>query len=234
MRVASCLLMWLALSATADELPLVPFPAHVDIHVVGEHLTVNGLPLLAYEYFSSASISSLMDFYRNSWSRSDAADAVPPYLDMRIGKWQVLSHLEKNHNITVQFRNAGIRGTQVLVGISPLPEYLLNGRRNAQQQRIPRLGDTRIASVVAARDAGRPSEVYWLESGDGVDAILSRYRSHFEANHARLRGYRVVTGTGQRAEYGNLIVDDGRASYRFDAVRGIDRVTRIIAIWQPH
>jgi hypothetical protein len=99
---------------------------------------------------------------------------------------------------------------------------------------IPRLGDAKIASVVASKDRGRLSEVYWVESTDTVDTILLRYKQHYETAHAKIKGYRVVDDQSERANYGTLTVDDDEASYRFDAVRGDDKKTRVIATWQPH
>ncbi len=236
MRAASLFIsMLLTLSAVAGELPLVPFPEGVHIATVGENLTVYGLPLMAYEYFINKSPAEAADFYRQAWhSAASDSDAAQSFLETHINSWLVLSRLECGHNITVQFADAGLQGTHVLIGVSPLPEFLLSHRKNQMILHIPRLGDAKIASVVASKDRGRISEVYWIEWTDTVDAILLRYKQHYETARAKIKGYRVVDDQSGRANYGTLTVNDNEASYRFDAVRGDDKKTRVIATWQPH
>lgn len=235
MRVVSLLLVLLFSGAAwAARQPLVPFPDGVRITVIGEDLKVFGLPLMAYEFHSPETVAAVAGFYKAEWGRNGhASDADVPYIESELAGWMVLSRLELGHNITLQLRDAGIRGTQVLVGVSPLPNYLQAKRRNRVDIHIPLLGSARVTSVVASEDRGKASEVYWLISDDSVDAFLDRYLEHHQEQGATVKGYRVVKETGYRAQAGTLHVAGVRGSYRYDAMVGDDGKTRVTAIWHP-
>jgi hypothetical protein len=236
MRVCSLLaLMIFAASAWpfGRDLPLLPFPDDVVLTVVGEELSVYGLPLMAYEFHSAESVADIARFYKDEWEKNrDGADADAPYLEMELAGWKVLSRLELGHNITLQLRD-GIRGTQALVGVSPLPRLLLEGRENRVDIHIPVLGGTRVTSVVASRDRGRRSAVYWLISDASVDGFLSLYKRHHEERGGEVRGYRLVRDEGERSVSGMLSVAAAKGGYRYDVMQGRDRKTRVTAIWRP-
>ena len=235
MRAVSLLLILLSsMSAWATKAPWVLFPDDARVTVIGEQLTVFGLPLMAYEFHSAQSVAELVAFYTSEWSRRDSAsDEAPPYIESELAGWRVLSHLELGHNITVQLRDGGIRGTQVLVGVSPLPDYLTTQRRNRIDVHVPLLGGTRMTSLVASVDRGQRAEVYWLISDDSVDTFLGRYRDHHQQRGATVNGYRVVQQERHRAQIGTLQVSEMDGSFRYDAMVGDDGKTRVTAIWRP-
>lgn len=227
-------MLFCSFSTGADERPLIPFPEDVQITVVGEQLKVYGLPLMAYEFHSSATVASVATFYTTAWrENSDASDADQPYIETELGDWKVLSRLELGHNITVQLRDTGIHGTHVLVGVSPLPTYLLTKRRNRVDINIPLLGGARVTSVVASSDRRKLSEVYWLISNDSVDTFLGRYRRHHEENGATVNGYRLVKDDGHQSQAGSLQVSTKAGSYRYDAMITENRKIHVTAIWSP-
>ncbi len=231
---AGLLVLLFVASAWADKRPLIPFPDDVRITVVGEDLKVYGLPLMAYEFHSPETVEAVAGFYTAAWNTNSAAsDADEPYIETELAGWKVLSRLELGHNITVQLRDTGIGGTQVLVGVSPLPTYLLTKRRNRVDINVPLLGGARVTSVVASSDRRKLSEVYWLISDDSVDAFLGRYRRHHEGSGATVSGYRLVKEEGYRALAGSLQVSTGQGSYRYDAMAADDSKTHVTAIWSP-
>jgi hypothetical protein len=61
-----------------------------------------------------------------------------------------------------------------------------------------------------------------------------RYKQHYEMAKAAVKGYRLADEKSDRANYGTLTIQDRAANYRFDAIRGDDKKTRVIATWQPH
>lgn len=233
-RTGALLMLLCSLPAGAAERPLIPFPDDVRISVVGEQLKVYGLPLMAYEFHSSASVASVAAFYTTTWSEnSDASDAEQPYIETELGDWKVLSRLELGHNITVQLRDNGIRGTHALVGVSPLPTDLLTKRRNKVDINIPVLGGARVTSVVASNDRHKLSEVYWLVSDDSVDRFIDRYRRHHQQDGATVSGFRLVKDDGHQAQAGSLQVSASSGRYRYDAMITENRKIHVTAIWSP-
>lgn len=228
------LMMFCSLPASADDRPLIPFPDDVKISVIGEQLEVYGLPLMAYEFHSSATVASVAAFYTKTWSESsDASDAEQPYIETELGDWKILSRLELGHNITVQLRDNGIRGTHALVGVSPLPTYLLTKRENKVDINIPVLGGAQVTSVVASNDRQKRSEVYWLESADSVDRFIDRYRRHHEQAGATVSGFRLVKDDNHQARAGSLQVSTSSGSYRYDAMIIENHKIHVTAIWSP-
>lgn len=234
-RRLALLLVAVACCSSAKGLPLVPFPEDATISVVGEQLEVYGLPLMAYEFHSPESVERVATFYKAIWqANAGDADADQPFLEKELGGWKVLSRLELGHNITVQLKAAGVRGTQVLVGVSPLPTLLQRGGRNRVDINIPLLTGTRLTSLVASVDRGSSSEVYWLISDASVDGFLAGYRDQHEQRGDSVKGFRVVRDEAERAIAGTLNVASVRGHYRYDVMQSRDGKTRVTAIWRAH
>lgn len=201
------------------KLPFVPFPDDVHINVVGEALVVNGLPIMAYEYHTQMSLNDIGEFYKSEWNnKADDADTDQAYLETILADWRVLSRLEKGHNITVQMREDGIKGRWVLVGVSPLPEFLKKNKKITKTYSIPRLGLAKIVSLVQSIDNGMLYETYWMESGDSIDTTVMRYKQYFQEKTYNIKNKRVVNDASHETKSALLMVDGKSESIRMDAM----------------
>lgn len=219
-------------STTQAKLPVVPFPDNAEINVVGEQLVVNGLPLMAYEYHSRDSIEKITEFYKQEWKmRQNEADSKQPYLETTLLGWTVLSRLEKGHNITVQIRSDGIYGQQVLVGISPLPTYLVKNKKRPKEYSIPQLGLATILSLVESVDRDLYHETYWMESRDSIDLTSKRYEQYFTNNQLTVRKKRMVNDVSGDTHMALLMASSDRESIRMDLM-SIDGKTRMVVTRQ--
>ncbi|WGL15424.1 hypothetical protein PVT68_11660 [Microbulbifer bruguierae] len=218
----------LLLTNPALALDLV-FPDDAQVNIVSEHMSVNGLPLLAYEFTSPDDGSSALKFYRNHWQEHiEDADTEQAYLETTIGQWQVLSRLEDEHNITVQIGNRTLAGSQVLVGISPLPKYLENGFKNTSNNSLPELGRASIISLVRSTSGNDAFESYWLESADSVESTLTYYADYYSARRYQINRKRVVDEINRSTEAAMLTAVGPTKNIRIDAIK-MDDKTRLIA-----
>ena len=230
-RILKCvlfLLFMLSASIIQAGLPYVPFPDDANINVVGEHLVVNGLPLMAYEFHSQNSKESITEFYKKEWEkRSVDADSQQPYLETKLAEWVVLSRLEKGHNITVQIKQNGIYGQWVLVGVSPLPTYLIKNKKRTKQYSIPPLGLATILSLVESVDGENRYETYWIESSDSIDVAIHRYEQFFQENRYNVNKKRVLDSGSRETNMALLLANQNQESIRMDIMR-IEGKTRMI------
>lgn len=224
------LVMMLLLASVAVASPTVPYPDGVKIEVVSENMQINGLPLMAYQFYSQDSKEEIIHFYKANWEKNlHRADVEKPYLETSIGEWSVLSRLESDHNITVQIEDAGLRGRHVLVGISPLPKYLENNKKNTVEYNLPILTGMKVVSVVRSIDAGEVSETYWIDSGETIESIMTGLENYYRA-----RGYSVRRkNAGNQKTYqivgSVLMVGSNQERIRFDAVESEGK-TRVVAV----
>ncbi|WP_299598360.1 hypothetical protein [uncultured Microbulbifer sp.] len=219
----------IALVATPVHALEMVFPDDAQVNIVSEQMEVNGLPLVAYEFASPDDGSEALSFYREYWTHNvDDADTDQPYLETIIGEWKVLSRLEEGHNITVQVGPRGLSGSQVLVGISPLPEYLEKGVKSVVRHELPALGRADIVSVVTSRSNGDVFDSYWLESGDSVERTLDYYTAYYAKHHYQINKKRVVDQASRNTEAAMFTAENNSQSIRMDAFN-IDDKTRVIA-----
>lgn len=159
----------------------------------------------------------------------DKADTDQPYLETEIAEWLVISRLENGHNITAQIIDAGIKGTRVLVAVSPLPKFINKNKKQQVIYSIPQLGLTNVMSIVQSEDDGNSSETYWLDSGDNVDMTLIKYKEYYEKKGYKVRSNRVVPDGKVEAMAGFLMARNKKENIRMDLV-SVSEKTRIIAV----
>ncbi len=216
-------------SPVMAKLPFVPFPKGTNISVVGEDIEVNGLPVMAYEFFSKNKAEEVAQFYRSEWSKTEGkSDVDQPYLETQVPGWKILSRLESGHNITVQIGRETIKGVQVLVGVSPLPTYLKRGNNRIQRYRVPSLGRADIVSLVKSNDGGKKSEIYWIDSRDSVDSSFEAYKKYYQDEGYKVSGKRLINEVSKRVDSASLHAVSDRERIRIDYV-DVDSKTRIVA-----
>jgi hypothetical protein len=209
----------------------LPVPSGVLVSVVGEEMLVNGIPVRAYEYFWRNDKQSLLDFYSNLWHEDNANDEKPSVIKMLLGEWNVLSHLEDGYNVTVQYKEDGIKGVRVLLGISPLPRMLDKNRLGRIESKIKLLPGMTMLSVVESVDAGVRSETHWIDSSNSIEKtaqILGRYYSD--------EGFFVNRKNIKHAESGELSssflrAEDSTQLVSF-SINELDGYTKVIGVWR--
>ncbi len=216
-------------SPVLAKLPFVPFPKEVNVSVVGEDIEVNGLPVMAYEFYSKRGTRAVAEFYKSEWSKKESkSDVDQPYLETQVPGWTILSRLESGHNITIQIGRETIAGVQVLVGVSPLPTLLKRGRKQVQKNRVPSLGRADIVSLVESNDGGKKSEVYWIDSKDSVDASFEVYKKYYQDKGYKVSGKRILDEMSKKVDSASLLVVSANERVRIDYV-DVYRKTRIVA-----
>lgn len=210
--------------------PLLPFPEGVRVVIVGENMEINGLPLMAYEFYSQQTLNQIANFYRHYWQdHQQHSDAKQAYLESHYGGWHILSRLERGHNITVQLQNSGIKGVRALVGVSPLPTYIAENKNPVVEYKIPTLSGLTIESFVQSQDRGIKTETYWIRSRDSVESTSNKLQRYYQQ-----RGYSVSIKRGnkessQLIDAVSLTVANTNEKIRFDTL-DVDGGTRIIAL----
>ena len=225
-----CLSLLFVVLPSFAKLPFVPFPEDVQVKVVGEDIVVNGLPIMAYEFYSRSRMEEVLKFYQDVWQATkNKSDTEQPYLVTELPGWKVISRLENGHNITVQLSENGIKGIRALVGVSPLPVYLETGYKSTSVYSIPQLGKAKVLSLVQSDDGGKKSETYWIDTTESIEISLQRYRKHYEAQGYSVVNKRLVDEKTADTTSAILIARSKRGSVRMDAVN-LDGKTRIVAV----
>lgn len=211
-----CIAALLALIAATDivaqpkELPL---PVGVTATIVGEDMVVNGIPLSAYEYYWTKGSDALIQEYQRLWQGNSDGGA-PALIVSRLGDWSLLSHVENGLNYSVQYREEGIKGLRVLLGVSPLPNMLTKKRRPSGKSNMQIPQGMNVLSTVRSIDRGRVSETFWLESRGSVNKTARVIDQHF----SRL-GYTVKQSDIEKSSS-----DQGATLINIHAVSGEDRI----------
>lgn len=191
----------------------LPLPAGVTATIVGEDMVVNGIPLSAYEYYWAKGSDTLIQEYRRLWQGNSDGGA-PALIVSELGDWSLLSHVENGLNYSVQYRQEGIKGIRVLLGVSPLPNMLTKKRRppGTSSMQIPQ--GMSVLSTVRSTDRGRVSETFWLESRASVNKTARAIEQHF----SRL-GYTVKQSDIEKSSS-----HQGPTLINIHAVSGEDRI----------
>ncbi|MCY4045425.1 MAG: hypothetical protein OXE99_10120 [Cellvibrionales bacterium] len=210
--------------------PEIPFPDGVKVTIVGEDIVVNGMPLMAYEFHSRASLEDTAQFYKDYWQEKVSdSDVEHPFLEVEFFGWHMLSRLEEGYNITVQLQEDGIQGVRVLVGMSPLPTMLKKKIKPVIEYNIIQSSGFTVESFVQSTDAGKVSETYWIASRFNVDKASLKIREYYQS-----RSYSVDVKPFREASsprlFASLItVHNNQEDIRFD-VKKINNETVIVAV----
>ncbi len=203
----------------------LPVPEGVLLNVVGEDMKVNGIPLKAYEYFWLDGEESLLSFYSNYWGGESSASVT----NSRMGMWTVISKIDDDYNITIQYRDEGIKGLKVLLGISPLPKMIRLNRKGHSVSKVHPMPGIEIVSVVESVDEGVSSEVYWMSSINSIDKT-----SDIVANRYREGGFFVTKKNIRNAENGSgfmsyIVAEDVREKYQFSISNSKGKTKIVVA-----
>ena len=161
---------------SAAEWPEIPVPESARVVVVGEDMTINGLPAKIWELSSTQSPEEILGYYRKEWKNPAVPDG-PGYIEKEAGGWQIISRSEEPHLYTVQVVESAMGSSRGFLAVS-MPMELVG----YQAERLPRPAGSEILSDVASDDAGKRGRVVQFRNSQSIEANYSFYRNRYLAD----------------------------------------------------
>ena len=179
--------------------PELPFPDNSRVISVAENMTFNGVPMKIWELKTTMHPDRLEQFYANIWEadKSKVPKGAPPFVKSRVQGATILSRVEGEFMITVQFdqeeqksssrkrsasslqaaRESNLHSTSAQVGISRLLEerpIIVLGKGFI----LP--SDAKVMNDIEAFDGDKKSRTILASSAMSVNSVLSFYKSALE------------------------------------------------------
>lgn len=172
--------------------PGLPLPPDAKLVVVMENGKVNGIPMQSYILTSWQPAEDTLQFYREEWAEPDSdflKENDPGFKEVSMDSSHLISRVQDDFLITIQFDKTVTKTTKALVGISTLPTF---------KTRFVKLGrgvllDPRstVMSDIEATDDGRKSRTIVASREGGARYCASAYDTLY-----RKRGWERLTAEG--------------------------------------
>lgn len=198
-RVASLTLaaVLYASAARAADWPTVPLPDGSTGESVSRHMLYNGLHMRTSKLKSKQRLSEVVAFYRKAWRGQIVED--------RVAGKTILGHMEGQHYITVDLRDAG-SGTEATIGIMRLEpdkrsatpgNWLARPANSVVLNDIQYLDTPGKTRSLTLRNRLSPTQNYefyrrtlvakgWTAQGPGCSVMVSACSVQFSSSRHRL------------------------------------------------
>ncbi len=167
-------LLWSPASAT--EWPDFPFPDRARVVIVGEDISINGLPTKIWELSSAQAPEEILSYYRKEW-RNPAVPDGPGYIEEEAGGWQIISRSEDPHLYTVQVVESAMGSSEGFLAVS-MPMELVG----YQSVGFAMPAGSEILSDVISDDAGKRGRVVQFKNSQSIEANYNFYLNRYLAN----------------------------------------------------
>lgn len=154
--------------------PSIALPNNVSAFNMGEQVTINGLPMRARGFVSSASPAQLADWFRQRLGK--------PLMENSLGAKQILGRAQGEYYLTVQLEPVGVggrSGTRGIVAVTNLKaayEHRDDTQAMAERwlSRLP--ADSKLLSQMASEDGGKRSQHLVITNGQGEELNRDRLK----------------------------------------------------------
>lgn len=138
-------------SACAQNWPVIILPKDVQAFDIGQQVAVNGMPMRAQGFVSSAKPAQLVEQFRQSLGK--------PLVENTIGSKLILGRAQGEHYLTVQIEPAGMgsRGVVAVTHLKAAYDAQADNQASAERllSRLP--SGSRLLSQMASQDGGKLS-----------------------------------------------------------------------------
>lgn len=165
------------------------FPDFVDVKIVSNGMSANGIHMQVWELRSDKPVKSILEYYQQLWKFK------PDYLGYDADIWQVAGFVEENQFISVQLLRDQVDGFGYLT-ISNYPESEPDVNRKSSLA-LP--ANSAILSDIFAEDGAHISRTVVFKNNLDFKSNVDFFRAHFNA-----KGW-VEDGGGNQVP-GNLIM----------------------------
>lgn len=167
-------LVWMPVSAM--EWPDVPLPESASVVIVGEDISINGLPTKIWELSSTQSPEEILSYYRREWKTPIVPDG-PGFIEEEAGGWQVISRSEKPYLYTVQLVESSMGSSKGFLAVSKPMELV-----GYQADDFAKPAGSEILSDVVSDDAGKRGRVIQFKNSQSIEANYNFYRNRYLAD----------------------------------------------------
>ncbi len=165
-------LLWSPASAT--EWPDFPFPDRARVVIVGEDISINGLPTKIWELSSAQAPEEILSYYRKEW-RNPAVPNGPGYIEEEAGGWQIISRSEDPYLYTVQVAESAMGSSKGFLAVS-MPMEL------GEPVAFAMPAGSEILSDVISDDAGKSGRVVQFKNSQSIEANYNFYLNRYLAD----------------------------------------------------
>jgi hypothetical protein len=160
--------------------PEVPTPPRSKVEWIADNVKYNGLPMRVQRFESKVSIQELLAFYRAHWTQKDVLP-----VENKVKDWYVIGMPHGPFFMTVQVKEAAGGSTEGMIGVSSLEAKIAVPPIG----NFPKIGTTRVLSVVESKDPGKSSRQLVLTNERSVSENRSFYESQLNyAGWSKIQG----------------------------------------------
>lgn len=193
-------------------------PDRMTLSAVGTRMRINGIATQVYRFESSLTRNQLAAHFRKQWpGRTRRAWA---------GPWDVLSHRQGSHLLTVQMTDAGASQSRGLISASnSLDAFSRKSSQRPPGFPLPRR--TQILQDIESIDLGRKSRTLILVSKQSALRNLEWFRNHFRA-----QGFVPISKSSLRRNHEGGALTLGRNGEQLNLAAAQGREMTVITIVQ--
>ena len=164
-----------ALQVSAADWPEFPSPEDSRLRVVGEDLSINGLPTRIWELSSPKAPEEILAYYQEQWQQPVAPGA-PGFLEQTVGEWQIISRAEEPYLYTVQVAEAAVGTTFGFLSVSqPLQ---LEGHK---PEAFAKPAGSEVLLDLASDDQGKRGRVVQFKNRQSIESNYQFYKKRYLA-----------------------------------------------------
>ncbi|MCF6264480.1 MAG: hypothetical protein L3J24_12950 [Xanthomonadales bacterium] len=161
--------MLLLTAVTAWSMPVFKAPDFMQLTIVADKMTLNGLDMKTYTFESSKPVAEIEKFYQELWSGKAKQTKVMP--------WNIISYADDGFLYVVQIREdnplSSVTGLLSISDLKTLNKNFVRGKG------FPMPGSSVVINDITGNDSGKRSRTLVIENTKSVADNLRYYRRHF-------------------------------------------------------
>ncbi len=200
MKKLSLLLFFMLLltTITAWSMPVFKVPDFMQLSIVADKMTLNGLDMKTYTFESSKPVAEIEKFYQELWSGKAKQTKVVP--------WNILSYADDGFLYVVQIREDNPLSVTGLLSISDLKTLK---KKFVRGKGFPMPGSSVVINDITGNDSGKRSRTLVIENTKSVADNLRYYRRHFNKK-GWIELAENTIASGRKLDTSALIMNKGR------------------------
>ena len=166
---------FICIQAHAENWPEFPIPVKERAVIVGNQLSVNGLPMKIMEMTSQSNVNDIVEFYKKAW-KEPVKKGVPGYIINQLAPYIIVSRAEKDFLFTIQIKRYPKKGSYSLLAISKVQdkkEFIRLGKG------FPKMNTTDVVSDIKSQDLYQNGRTLIMNNSFSIQSNINFYRDYY-------------------------------------------------------